>query len=155
MNQVRNTIKRDFTIVPNELINDNMISDRARFLFVYMLCKPEEWTFYNYQLTKALGYSVDTLRKYINELISTGWASKENQKRVNGKFTANVYVLYQKPIIILPCLKNTDTVKNPNRKNKAHSNIEYSNKENYKNFKLFKEKNKNSISKTKRGQPLK
>lgn len=111
MNNVKNNIRKSFTIAPNELINNNNISDRARFLFIYMCSKPDSWDFYNYHLSKALGYSKDTLRKYLNELITSGWISKEEQKREFGRFDSNIYVLHAEPRVVLPCRKNTDTVK--------------------------------------------
>ncbi|GAA4273747.1 helix-turn-helix domain-containing protein [Aquimarina gracilis] len=143
MNGILNNIKKDFTISPNKLINNNNISDRARFLFVYMSSKPSDWTFYNYQLSKALGYSVDTLRKYIKELVETGWVVKEKQKRISGKFTANTYILYSKPQIVLPCRKNTGTVKNGDGKNPTLSNKEFTNTihKKKKDFNSLKKKN--------------
>ena len=103
-------------MIPNDLINDYQISDRARFLFIYMASKPPDWTFYNNDLTKHLRYTEDTLRKYVNELVEFGWMSKEKQKRVKGKFTANIYCLFGKPKRNSPSRKNTDT-KNTNTKN--------------------------------------
>jgi hypothetical protein len=127
MNNVINNIKKDFTIAPNKLVNNNNISDRARFLFVYMCSKPDDWTFYNYHLSKALGYSIDTLRKYMKELILNGWVTKVEQTRIKGKFTANTFILNSEPQIILPYRKNTDTVKNRHRKTKTLSNKESTN----------------------------
>lgn len=146
MNNVRNNLKKSFTITPNELINNGNISDRARFLFIYMSSKPDNWVFYNHQLSKAMGYSIDTLRKYLSELISTGWITKEEQSRYQGKFTTNTYILNPEPIQILPCRKNTDTVKNRDGKTQTLSNKEFTNniKNNNKDFYSLKEKNKNS-----------
>lgn len=153
MNSVINNIKKNFTISPNQLINDNSMSDRARFLFIYMCSKPDEWTFYNYQLTKALGYTEDTLRKYLKELIENGWLVKEEQKRVSGKFTSNTYMLNHEPIRVLPSRKNTDTVKNRDGKNQTLSNKDYSNTKNNSNKDFYLKKNKKN--KTTRGQIIK
>lgn len=103
MNSVRNNIKKSFTIAPNELINNDNISDRARFLFIYMSSKPDNWVFYNHQLSKAMGYSIYTHRKYLSELISTGWITKEEQSRYQGKFTVNTYIL--NPDLVKPSRK--------------------------------------------------
>jgi hypothetical protein len=138
MNNVKNNISKNFTIAPNELINNNQITDRARFLFIYLSSKPDDWVFYNRQLSNALNYSIDTLRKYLKELVISGWMTKEKQKRIYGKFTSNTYVLNSEPVMILPCRKNTDTVKNRHRKNPRHSNKEYTKKENIKRNNLIK-----------------
>lgn len=121
MNKVRNKVKKDFTIIPNGLINDDTLTDRARFLFCYMASKPEDWDFYQVPLSAALGYSVDTLRKYIMELLEAGWMERE-EKRQGGQFDSFDYTLLPSP-----CGKNTDTVKNrvgkkPCRENSALSN---------------------------------
>ena len=138
MNNVKNNISKNFTIAPNELINDNQITDRARFLFIYMCSKPNDWEFKNYYLSLALNYSKDTLRKYLKELVNSGWIIKEKQKRTSGKFNPNTYVLNSEPVMILPCRKNTDTVKNRHREIPTHSNKEYTNKENIKRNNLIK-----------------
>ena len=62
--------------VPRELVFDKDLSDRARFVYVFMACKPDNWDFYLEPMAKDIGYSVDTLRKYINELVTSGWLIK-------------------------------------------------------------------------------
>lgn len=123
MNLVRNNIKRDFSQVPNTLINDNSLSDRARFLFCYMAAKPDEWKFYQEKMAKDLKMSVETLRKYLAELIDSGWVSR-TLVREGGKFDSYEYDLNPEP-----CRKNTDTVKNqvgkiPTRENSVLNNTE-------------------------------
>lgn len=154
MNTVINKARSNFSTIPNDLINDDRITDRARFLYVYMFSKPDNWTYYNYQLCTALKYSEDTLRKYLSELIQYGWINKYNQSRVLGKFTANTYVINWQPNTILPCRKNTDTVKNRDRKNKTLSNTNYNNTDHKKN-KDFNSLKKKSNSKKQRGASLK
>ena len=123
MNLVRNNIKRDFAQVPNTLINDNSLSDRARFLFCYMAAKPDGWKFYQDKMAKDLKMSLDTLRKYLAELIDSGWVSR-TMVREGGKFDSYEYYLNPEP-----CRKNTDSVKNglgkiPTRENSVLNNTE-------------------------------
>jgi uncharacterized phage protein (TIGR02220 family) len=93
-NKLRNKIKDNFTIIPNDLILDQSLSDRSRFIYALLASKPDGWTFYNKSLAKEAGYTVDTLRKYITELVDVGWISKTGQDRVDGKFTSNDYELH-------------------------------------------------------------
>lgn len=79
--------------VPVALVYDSTLSDRARFVYVFMTCKPEDWSFFLEPMAKEIGYSVDTLRKYINELIASGWLIKGEQQNENGKFGAVEYTL--------------------------------------------------------------
>ena len=58
-NNLNNQLKKNFSIIPNELILDNNLSDRARFVFCLLVSKPDNWVFYNKALAKELGYSLD------------------------------------------------------------------------------------------------
>ena len=79
--------------VPRELVFDKNLSDRARFVYVFMACKPDGWDFYLEPMAKDIGYSVDTLRKYINELVTSGWLIKGKQTNEKGVFGAVEYTL--------------------------------------------------------------
>ena len=65
--------------IPRSLIFDTTLSDRARFVYCYMSAKPEGWDFVLAPMAKELGYSVETLRKYIAELVESGWIIKGEQ----------------------------------------------------------------------------
>jgi hypothetical protein len=62
-------------------------------------------------MAKELGYTKDTLRKYIEELLETGYLNREQRREV-GKFDSYDYTLN-----FSPCTKNTDTVKIRDGKN--------------------------------------
>lgn len=81
-----------YQVIPRDLIFDNTLSDRARFVYCYMASKPNNWEFFMTPMAKEIGYSVDTLRKYINELIESGWLIKGEQKN-DGLFGAVTYTL--------------------------------------------------------------
>ena len=121
MNKVNNKIKENFTTIPNSVIRNKALSDRARFLFCYMASMPNDWQFYQSAMAKELGYTKDTLRKYMEELLSTGYLIRE-QRREKGKFDS-----YDYTINFSPCMENTDTVKNgsgkiPNREKSTVTN---------------------------------
>ena len=97
MATIINKLTKDFTALPNALIQDDTLSDRARFLFVYMATKPSDWQFFQKPLCKGLAWSADTLRKYMAELIDAGWVSFQGQRLDKGKFTANQYTLHSFP----------------------------------------------------------
>lgn len=90
--------------VPRDLICDNTLSDRARFVYCFMACKPDNWDFYMKPLADDLGYSVDTLRKYINELEKAGWLTKgdQNHDLEEGKkkklWGAREYILHAQKV---------------------------------------------------------
>jgi hypothetical protein len=105
MNKLNNKIKDNFTIIPNDIIRNKSLSDRARFIFCYMASMPDDWKFYQGVMAKELGYTKDTLRKYIEELLETGYLDRE-QRREIGKFDSYDYTLN-----FSPCTKKADTVK--------------------------------------------
>jgi predicted transcriptional regulator len=129
MNKVNNKIKENFTTIPNSVIRNKTLSDRARFLFCYMASMPDDWQFYQSAMAKELGYTKDTLRKYIEELLSTGYLIRE-QRREKGKFDS-----YDYTINFSPCMENTDTVKNgsgkiPNREKSTVTNKDFEQRKN-------------------------
>ena len=83
----------NFQNVPRDLVFDSSLSDRARFVYLFMACKPEGWDFYLEPMAKDIGYSTETLRKYINELVASGWLIKGAQQNEKGKFGAVEYIL--------------------------------------------------------------
>ena len=115
---------KNFQVIPRELVFDNSLSDRARFVYCFMASKPDGWDFLLNPMAKELGYSVETLRKYINELIDGGWLKKGEQNN-DGKFGAVVYTLLstkKADIEEIPTRKNTDTEKSRHGENPTQYN---------------------------------
>ena len=138
MNKLNNKIKDNFTIIPNEIIRNKNIRDRARFIFCYMASMPDDWKFYQGVMAKELGYTKDTLRKYIEELLETGYLNREQRREV-GKFDSYDYTLN-----FSPCTKNTDTVKirdgkNPLREKSSLTNTNLEQRKTIININLDKE----------------
>lgn len=117
MSNFINGLKK-FQVIPRELIFDNSLSDRARFVYCFMASKPDGWDFLLNPMAKELGYSVETLRKYINELIAGGWLKKGEQNN-DGKFGAVVYTLLS--------TKKADTEKNRNEEIPTQENADSEN----------------------------
>lgn len=107
--------------IPREVVFDSTLSDRARFIYCFMACKPNDWDFFLEPMAKEIGYSVDTLRKYINELVESGWLQKGEQGRDKGVFGAVDYTLKASKT---PTRKNTDTEKHRHRKIPIQHNID-------------------------------
>ena len=123
MNKLNNKIKDNFTIIPNDIIRNKSLSDRARFIFCYMASMPDDWKFYQGVMAKELGYTKDTLRKYIEELLETGYLNRE-QRRETGKFDSYDYTMN-----FTPSGKKADTVKTRNGKNPTRENSALTNKD--------------------------
>jgi len=154
MNKVNNKIKENFTTIPNSVIRNKTLSDRARFLFCYMASMPNDWQFYQSAMAKELNYSKDTLRKYMEELLATGYLIRE-QRREKGKFDS-----YDYTINFSPCMENTDTVKNgsgkiPKREKSTVTNKDFEQRKNNTNKDFNKGcEFKNPLPKTKINNPF-
>lgn len=164
MNLIKNRIRKNFTMIPNNLIEDNTISDRGRFLFVYLASKSDEWSFYNKQLCKALSYSEDTLRKYMLELESKGWITRYLKNRSKGRFSSNIYVIHESPNsqnFDLSLRKNTDTGKTVSKKYgygtfPTHTNTNNKQKEKIIKNKFYdNDKSENFLNPRKKWKPTK
>lgn len=113
---MENRIVRNFTITPNELINDENIDPKARFLFVYLCSKPSDWKWRPKQLQKALKMSKNTRLKYTKELVDAGWITTKQQVGSDGEFGGMDITLHESPQ-----LKNKAT--EPQTKNAAAQNL--------------------------------
>lgn len=116
MAKIISKVADGYQIIPRELIFDSTISDRARFVYCFIASKPEGWDFFLEPMAKEIGYSKDTLRKYINELVDGGWIVKGEQVNTNGLFGAVCYELQT--------TKFTDTEKYRHGKKPTQDNID-------------------------------
>lgn len=122
MARVKNNLN-DYQNIPRDLIFDDKLSDRARFVYCYMASKPKEWEFFHSPMAKELGYSVDTLRKYIGELVASGWLTRYEQSNEKGVFGAVEYTIEAERK--LPTRKITDTEKNRHGKIPQQDNKDF------------------------------
>lgn len=120
---------KNFQNIPRELIFDSSLSDRARFVFCFMVSKPDDWQFFLEPMAKEIGYSVETLRKYIKELVESGWIVKGEQERDKGVFGATSYTLRANK---KSCTENTDTENFRHGKIPTQHNRDIEQKEDYK-----------------------
>ena len=136
MNKVNNKTKKYFTQIPNDLIRNSNISDRARFLYCYMSSMSENWEFYQGKMAKDLGYSKDTLRKYIDELLSTGYLKRTQRRGEKGTFDSFDYEIDFMPNKEFTVSEKTRNGENPTREKSSLKN---------KNFKEEKLINNNNL----------
>lgn len=145
MGKIENNIRTNYQVIPNELIWDNELSIMARFVFVYMASKPDNWEFYQEPLARELHISADTLRKYLRELTDAGWVIKGEQAcNGKGQFGAVSYTLLTEKTRdgkkATP--KNTVTEKTRDGKNNPLNN-----KDNINNIDNIKQEKEKTISK--------
>jgi hypothetical protein len=82
--------KNKHTIISNKLIEEQVLSYTARFVYIYIASRPNGWRFCNNDISKGLGIGRDKARKAILELIDFGYLSFTQAKDENGKLSYTI-----------------------------------------------------------------
>lgn len=91
-----------FTMVCNAIIFDSRISSKAKFYYVYLSSKPNDWKFHTNCIIKEIKEGRDAFYNGLKELIEFGYLERQQIKE-NGKFQHTDYILK------IPHTENTDT----------------------------------------------
>lgn len=87
---------KGFTIVDNEVINDERMHLKSLGLFAYMWSKPDDWQFYISEIASHFKDGESAVSSAMKELIDLGYL-KRTQNRKDGKFSNYDYVLQESP----------------------------------------------------------
>lgn len=111
---IKNRLVKKFTTVPNAIITDQNISDRALRIYLYLISKPDGWQVNNADVMKQLNIkSEETLSAAWKGLIETGWINRTHKIGANGKFLGGYdYALNEFPHAEING-QNTEPGKNP------------------------------------------
>ena len=72
MTKIRKDGDQNFTILSNSVIRDETLSWKARGLFEYLWSLPEDWEFYETEITKHATDGRDSTRSGLDELEEHG-----------------------------------------------------------------------------------
>lgn len=78
---------RDFTILPNHLLRDTMLSWGATGLLAYLMHLPDDFRLYLFNLAKQKRDGRDATRARIKELEATGYLKVSRVRDERGQFT--------------------------------------------------------------------
>ena len=95
--------------IPRKLVMANGLSMQAKFVYIYMSCQSETFEFYHEPMSKELGIGTRTLKKYIDELLDSGWITRNGQKFRNGRLGPMDYTVNTSPKKVKK--ENTDVQK--------------------------------------------
>ena len=87
---------RGYTTVDNKIINDSSLSSRAKFMYVYMLSKPDDWKFNYKSFLKEIKEGREYIQGMIRELKEAKLLTLEQKYDENGRFEW-IYTLYEEP----------------------------------------------------------
>jgi len=121
---VRSSLKDNFSVLPNELLNDDRLSAEQLGLLVYLLSKPTDWQVQVTELRKRFDVGRDKIRTILACLEQYGYISKE-QVRSEGKFASNRYVVSDSPLTEKPLTEKPSTVNPTLNKDRDIQRTEY------------------------------
>ena len=127
---IRSNIRQNFTVIPNEMANDDRLGADTLGLLVYLLTKPNDWKVRVNELRKRFDMGKDKTYRILGNLEQLGYVIRESV-RTEGKFAETRYIVRD-----LPCPDFSDAVlsdtENPpltkKRSNKENKNTKSTNK---------------------------
>lgn len=117
----------NYTIINNTAFRDERLSAKAKGLLAYMLTMPDDWTFYETELTNHFKDGRDGLRSGLKELQDARYLVRERKRNDNGTFAETDWILYEvpqpekpkveMPKVEIPILDNTTLLSTNSTKN--------------------------------------
>jgi len=104
-------IRNRYATIPNELLNNQNISLKAKGLFAYLQSKPEDWTFSKARIAAQLKEGEKSITKAMAELKEFGYLQNKPVQDKKGKFIGQDYILDDNPSPLTtetPVLGDTD-----------------------------------------------
>lgn len=93
-NELQRRKRRSFTQIDNEIVNNEEISWQAKGMMLYLLSKPDGWSFYEKDLTNRATNGKDSVRSIIKELLDYGYLKRGERLRNNkGNLGGYKYVV--------------------------------------------------------------
>jgi len=86
-------IEKQWTQVPNAIINDENMSPKAKLMFIYIKSRPNDWKLRVAHVQKVLQMGRDAVWKYMNELEDKGYIVR-HQKHIDGRYRENHITLF-------------------------------------------------------------
>jgi hypothetical protein len=120
----RGTHTSNFTVIPNELINDNSMSLEARGMLILLLSKPEGWQISNAGLVAMLASGShpvgrDLVWRMLREVVEAGYMVRSQERLPDGTLGPTDYEVHSirygwdadQPCTAKPCTDQPCTVK--------------------------------------------
>ena len=87
-----------YTMINNQHVLYNpRLSLKAKALLAIMLSKPDDWQFYEKDLTKYSTDGISATRSAMKELIDQGYVIRHRQRDSKGRLQANIYFVSEMP----------------------------------------------------------
>ena len=99
----KSTLKENYSVIPNNMLNDEGLDADCLAVMVYLLSKPSDWIVKPTNIQNRFKYGRDKTYRVINQLVKRQYIVRE-EHRTDGKYTSFSYYVYDSPF---PCLSDT------------------------------------------------
>ena len=99
----KSTLKENYSVVPNNMLNDEGLDADCLAVMVYLLSKPNNWIVKPTNIQNRFKFGRDKTYRVINQLVKRQYIVRE-EHRTDGKYTSFSYYVYDSPF---PCLSDT------------------------------------------------
>ena len=113
-------VNSNFTQIPNQVIDDNELSDRAKVVYVKMRRCGPSWTFSVRGLAKILRKSSGTVARGLKELIEKGYVERDQTRDPCNRFGRMNYNLLNNPHAEIP---HSDNACSQEMNNREYSSV--------------------------------
>ena len=127
MGKLRKKFKNNFTQVPNFIIKDERLSYRAKGIYLHLISKPDDWTYYMQEIIKSAKDGRDSTRNGIKELEKYGYLIRVKSKNQYGQFSGWNYYIYDEPTDWIPVHRENRPSGNPSVEETSTINIKPTN----------------------------
>lgn len=98
-------ISKNYTKIDNTIIRDNSMTIEERFVLIYLLHLPGDWSINMGSMPKSIGMGRDAFRKAYNGLIKLGYAKTTKYKDAKGHWVYKQEVSSE-PTYLNPATEN-------------------------------------------------
>ena len=123
-------IGKKFGQAPNELLNRQDISLKAKGLFTFLQSKPNGWDFSIKRISQQTNDGKSAIRTGLKELEENGYLNRKAAKNGKGKWSGYDYTLSENPSPDNPSTGNPSSENHDTNSKKENSKKEKSKKEN-------------------------
>lgn len=95
---VRAEKKSNYTILPNDFLLDETISDKARGTLARLLSRPDNWNLNINHLVKTGKAGHAAVRSAIKELEAAGYIRRDVSRHENGRIIGVEYIIHESPV---------------------------------------------------------
>lgn len=119
---LRQSHVRNFTTLPNELLQDQRLSCRDRGLLVWMLSKPPDWSFSKKSIEAELARDGESsIQAGVKNLQKAGYLKIDRKRQERGKLSVVVWTVFDCPQLENQSVDNSPQLDFPQLDNAAYT----------------------------------